>query len=98
MRTIGYAICAASAKFGALIVALLFAYIDKSITRLYICAFTSLLGVVFTIIFIPEITTLNIKENDVFWKSLIESTGSYSGQYLKSRYLSFYERNVAYKY
>ncbi len=82
MRTIGHAICASSAKFGALLAALLFAYLQSNIARLYIFAYVSFLGLLFTIIFIPEITTLSIRENDAYWKCLIEKNENYNGDYL----------------
>ena len=70
MRTIGHAMCAASAKLGALTIGILFAYYENNILRLYISAICSIFGVGITLVFIPEITTLDLKENDKFWDSV----------------------------
>lgn len=70
MRTLGHAICAASAKLGALTVGIMFAYYENNILRLYISAICSIFGVGMTLMFIPEITTLNLRENDRFWDSV----------------------------
>ena len=70
MRTLGHAICAASAKLGALFVGIIFAYYEDNILRFYISAICSIFGVALSLMFIPEITTLDLKENDKFWDSL----------------------------
>ena len=76
MRTSAHGFCAATAKLGAILVAVSFAYIESDIIRIYISSICSILGAILTLIFLPDLTTLDLKENDLYWEYL-ESNKSF---------------------
>jgi len=68
VRTFGHSISSSLGKTGALIAAIVFDYVDYVPSLYYVSGLCGLLGLILTLIFIPDITTLPLVENDLYWR------------------------------
>lgn len=64
VRTIGHSLSSSLGKLGALVAAISFDYIDYIPSLYYISGICGLIGLVLTYIFVPDVTTLPLVEND----------------------------------
>jgi hypothetical protein len=63
--------------------------------KFYVSAFFNLLGLIVTILFIPNILGLDLREGDVRWEALYNDD-PYYGEAINPQMLSLYERMIGY--
>ncbi|KAK9856439.1 hypothetical protein WJX84_007586 [Apatococcus fuscideae] len=91
MRGVAHGISAAVGKFGALAANIVLGKIsDRS--KFYYTAVAAGIGALVTMLFIPEVTGLDLEEGDKRWQHLrTGSPGDYEGPAAQLRYLSWWE-------
>jgi len=97
VRTMMHGISAALGKLGALIATLLFTYGGPGGTAMetqavfYICSACGAVGLFMTVLFVPDVTTLDLTATDDRFRATLNNT-PYHGPATDKRYLSLYER------
>jgi len=100
VRSFAHGISSATGKFGAILSGVIFAYGNggQAVTAKTISLLSGILGVVgifITFFFIPNITRLDLTEQDRRWKFILAGReDEYSGEAINPEYLSWYERVV----
>lgn len=92
-RTFAHGISAAMGKVGALISGITLNLVTDPADRFYISAGCGLAGLILTYMFIPNVTQLDLAENDRYWEAVkSKKTQQYRGEYNNPKNLSVYER------
>ncbi|CAN6631978.1 hypothetical protein TRVA0_013S01728 [Trichomonascus vanleenenianus] len=92
LRATFHGVSAATGKCGALLASVLYNYIDTQ-TKFYFVPWFGLMGVVLTLLFLPDTTGLDLKEQDRRWQFIREGRGDdYHGVAIHPRHLSVWER------
>jgi hypothetical protein len=92
MRTQCHGVAAASGKFGALLAAVAFNYID-TVDLFLFSGYASIAACLVTFWTIPDVTTLDLYEIDrQWWMTLEGRRAEYIGDANKAKHLSYYER------
>ncbi len=100
VRTRAHGLSAACGKFGALTATLLFSLGNggRPMTPdaiFYVCSGCCLLGLVLTVVFIPDVTELDLKQLDVQWEFILkDDLASYHGEANNYRFLSWFEATL----
>lgn len=93
-RAMSHGLSAAVGKAGALVAGVVFALTSDQ-GKFYISAACGLAGVLSTLLFIPDITGLDLREGDRRWIKNVEGKGNaYYGEAINPRYLSVFERYI----
>merc|ERR1712136_199444 len=98
LRALSHGISAGTGKLGAIISGVVFSYGDHGskidAQEIYLLSFIiGLIGVVLTFVFIPNVTKLDLQEQDKRWKYILAGKeDEYNGEAINPKYLSFYER------
>ena len=94
IRATAHGFSAAVGKLGALAPAILYNYIDNH-TKFWVCCWFGLLGWVLTIVFVPDTTGLDLREQERYWEYVVAGRiEEYHGVAVHPRHLSLYERVV----
>ena len=94
IRATSHGVAAAVGKLGALAPAILYNYIDNH-TKFWVVSWFGLLGWVLTMVFIPDTTGLDLREQERYWECVVQGREQdYHGVAIHPRHLSFYERVV----
>jgi hypothetical protein len=88
---VAHGISAAAGKFGALLAGIIFHKLSTPAIFL-LSAACGLIGALVTWLFVPDVTTLDMKELDKRWASLRAGGPAYSGPAVDPKYLSVWER------
>ncbi len=92
VRATAHGFSAAVGKLGALTAAILYNYIDTQM-RFYVVPWFGLGGMILTILFLPDTTGLDLKEQERRWAYLRAGRESdYHGVAVHPKHLSLYER------
>lgn len=92
VRATAHGFSAAVGKLGALTAAVLYNYIDTQ-TKFYVVPWFGLAGVVLTLIWLPDTTGLDLKEQERRWAFLRAGRGDeYHGIAVHPKHLSLWER------
>lgn len=92
VRSTFHGISASTGKCGALLASVLYNYIDTQ-TKFYFVPWFGLLGLFLTIVFLPDTTGLDLKEQDRRWEFIKEGReDDYHGVAIHPRHLSLWER------
>lgn len=92
VRATAHGFSAAMGKMGALTAAVLYNYIDNQ-TKFYVVPWFGLAGVVLTVVFLPDTTGLDLKEQERRWTFLRDGREhEYHGIAIHPRHLSLWER------
>lgn len=96
VRSMCHGFSAAVGKAGALVAGVVFAMVDNRV-KFWISAFCGLAGVILTIITIPDVTGLDLREGDRRWLAILDGHhDAYTGEAVNPRYLSLFERLLGY--
>jgi len=101
VRATAHGFSAAMGKLGALFPAVLYNYIDDH-TKFWVVCWFGLLGLVLTVVFIPDTTGLDMREQERYWECVrAGKAGDYHGIAVHRRHLSYWEifvlkRHLAY--
>ncbi|KAK9805181.1 hypothetical protein WJX72_004006 [[Myrmecia] bisecta] len=91
VRGLAIGIAAATGKLGALLAAVLYHHITIK-NAYFVSAFANLAGLLITLVFMPNLVGLSLREMDRRWKYLMQGKGSeYCGEALNPRCLSNWE-------
>lgn len=94
IRATAHGISAATGKSGALLASVLYNYIDTQ-TKFYFVPWFGLAGVVLTLLFLPDTTGLDLKEQERRWQFIRQGREeAYHGAAVHPKHLSWYERFV----
>lgn len=94
VRATAHGISAASGKVGALLPAVIYNYIDDH-TKFWVVCWFGFLGWIVTELFIPDVTGLDLREQDRYWAFVREGRAKdYHGIAVNPRHLSLFERVV----
>jgi hypothetical protein len=92
VRATAHGFSAAVGKLGALLAAVLYNYIDTQ-TKFYVVPWFGLVGMLLTLLFLPDTTGLDLKEQDRRWTYIRSGRESeYHGVAVHPQHLSLYER------
>lgn len=92
VRATGHGVAAAWGKAGALLASVLYNYIDTQ-TKFYVVPWFGLAGMVLTLVFLPDVTGLDLASLDRRWALIMEGRGDeYHGIAINPRHLSLWER------
>lgn len=92
VRATAHGFSAAVGKLGALTAAVLYNYIDTQ-TKFYVVPWFGLAGVVLTVVFMPDTTGLDLKEQERRWAFIRAGRGhEYHGVAVHPNHLSLWER------
>ncbi|RMZ79454.1 hypothetical protein DV738_g3400, partial [Chaetothyriales sp. CBS 135597] len=92
VRATAHGFSAAAGKLGALTAAVLYNYIDTQ-TKFYVVPWFGLAGVVLTVVFMPDTTGLDLKEQERRWSYIRSGRDSeYHGIAIHPNHLSLWER------
>ncbi|KAI7842967.1 hypothetical protein COHA_003372, partial [Chlorella ohadii] len=92
VRAFFHGISAAAGKLGAILAASIFSQVDTA-TTFYCSAGAGIVGAVFTWIFLPDTTGLDLAEIDRYHRFMLAGqTENYHGPAVKPKHLSMYER------
>jgi len=92
VRATAHGFSAAVGKLGALTAAVLYNYIDTQ-TKFYVVPWFGLAGVVLTVVFMPDTTGLDLKEQERRWAFIRAGRGhEYHGVAVHPKHLSLWER------
>jgi len=95
VRATGHGISAATGKLGALAPTILYNYVLSSHKRFWIVTWLGLAGFVLTILFVPDTTSLDLREQERRWKYIREGRADeYHGIAIHPRHLSMWEYAV----
>lgn len=94
IRATAHGVSAATGKLGALLPAVLYNYIDSRTKFWFVCWF-GLVAWALTLIFIPDTTGLDLREQERYWAYVLEGRQyDYHGVAVHPRHLSLWERVV----
>ncbi|CAD6565565.1 MAG: hypothetical protein TREMPRED_001530 [Tremellales sp. Tagirdzhanova-0007] len=94
VRATAHGLSAAAGKLGALMPAIIYNYVGNH-TRFWIVCWFGFAGWLFTWVFIPDTTGLDLREQDRYWSFVRAGRpGDYHGIAVHPRHLSVYERFV----
>ncbi|WVW79797.1 hypothetical protein I302_101767 [Kwoniella bestiolae CBS 10118] len=94
VRATAHGLSAASGKVGALLPAVIYNYVDTR-TRFWIVWPFGIAGVIVTMLFIPDTTGLDLREQDRYWAFVREGRANeYHGIAVHPRHLSWWEKFV----
>lgn len=92
VRATAHGLSAAVGKCGALTATVLYNYICSRAKFWVVCWF-GLIGFCLTVVFIPDTTSLDLREQERYWQFIREGReGEYHGIAIHPRHLSLYER------
>ncbi|CAK0752621.1 hypothetical protein CVIRNUC_002160 [Coccomyxa viridis] len=92
IRATCHGISAATGKVGALVAGIWFAYLTNA-GKFYVAAFFNLAGLVLTILFVPNLMSLDLREGDRRFDALMAGNpAAYSGDAVHPSNLSLFER------
>lgn len=92
IRATAHGFSAACGKLGALTAAVLYNYIDTQ-TKFYVVPWFGLAGMLVTLLFLPDTTGLDLKEQERRWQFIRAGHESdYHGVAVHPKHLSWYER------
>lgn len=92
IRASAHGFSAAAGKLGALVASVLYSYIDTQ-TKFYVVPWFGLAGMMITLVFLPDTTGLDLKEQERRWHFIRQSKAhEYRGIAIHSRHLSLWER------
>ena len=94
IRATSHGVAAAVGKLGALAPAILYNYIDNH-TKFWVVSWFGLLGWILTMVFIPDTTGLDLREQERYWECVVQGREQdYHGVAVHPRHLSLWERVV----
>ncbi|WVQ83439.1 hypothetical protein IAT38_005580 [Cryptococcus sp. DSM 104549] len=94
VRATAHGLSAASGKIGALLPAIIYNYVDTR-TRFWIVFPFGFAGLIVTLIFIPDTTGLDLREQDRYWAFVRQGrAGEYHGIAVHPRHISLWEKWV----
>jgi MFS family permease len=94
VRATAHGVSAAVGKLGALAATVLYSYIGAR-TKFWVVSWFGLIGFILTIVFIPDTTGLDLREQERYWQSVREGREQeYHGIAIHPRHLSLFERVV----
>lgn len=94
IRSTAHGLSAATGKLGALIPAIVYNYVGNE-TKFWIVSWFGLVGFILTVLFIPDTTGLDLREQERYWLLVREGRADdYHGIAIHPRHLSFFERFV----
>ncbi|SNX87348.1 related to inorganic phosphate transporter [Melanopsichium pennsylvanicum] len=94
IRATSHGVSAAVGKLGALAPAILYNYIDNH-TKFWVVSWFGLLGWILTMVFIPDTTGLDLREQERYWEYVVKGREhEYHGVAVHPRHLSLWERVV----
>lgn len=92
IRATAHGLSAAAGKLGALLASVLYNYIDTQ-TKFYVVPWFGLGGMVLTLLFLPDTTGLDLKEQERRWNCIRDGRADdYHGPAIHSKHLSLWER------
>jgi len=95
IRATCHGIGAACGKLGALAPTIIYNYVDSNKTKFYIVTWFGLAGLIVTLIFLPDTTGLDLREQERYWEHVMTgSAQDYHGVAVHPRHLSLFERFV----
>eukprot|EP01025_Chloroclados_australasicus_P055363 TRINITY_DN6693_c0_g2_i2.p1 TRINITY_DN6693_c0_g2~~TRINITY_DN6693_c0_g2_i2.p1 ORF type:complete len:581 (-),score=53.46 TRINITY_DN6693_c0_g2_i2:3408-5150(-) len=93
MRTATHGFSSFSGKVGALLSTILFGYMQSTNLIFLVCAVTGLVGAFLTLLFIPNVSHLELEEADFRWQLILHGNHDrYGGEAVKADNLSLFER------
>ncbi len=93
IRAVANGLSGGCGKLGALVGAIAFSLVDSRVA-FCICTGCGFVGLIVTLLFLPDVTRMGLDENDKFWmvlKTTAETHRCYEGEY--SHYLSWFEKH-----
>jgi hypothetical protein len=94
IRSTAHGISAACGKLGALIPTIVYNYVSNQ-TKFWIVCWFGLVGWILTVLFIPDTTGVDLREQERYWNFVREGRESeYHGIAIHPRHLSTWERYV----
>jgi MFS family permease len=97
IRSTAHGVSAACGKLGALVPAVVYNYVGNE-TRFWIVSWFGLVGFILTVLFIPDTTGLDLREQERYWLHVREwREQDYHGIAIHPRHLSFFERYVLHR-
>ena len=94
VRATAHGLSAAAGKLGALCPAIIYNYVDDH-TKFWIVCWFGFAGWIITLIFVPDTTGLDLKEQDRYWRFVREGRADeYHGIAIHPRHLSWWETLV----
>ncbi|WFD22738.1 hypothetical protein MEQU1_001414 [Malassezia equina] len=95
IRATCHGIGAAWGKLGALAPTIIYNYVDSNKTKFYIVTWFGLAGLIVTLLFLPDTTGLDLREQERYWEYVMAGNGQdYHGVAVHPRHLSLFERFV----
>lgn len=92
IRATAHGVSAAAGKLGALFASVLYNYIDTQ-TKFYVVPWFGLMGMLVTLLFLPDTTGLDLKEQERRWQYIRAGReGDYHGVAVHPQHLSWWER------
>ncbi|KAI4235565.1 MAG: hypothetical protein L6R40_006427 [Gallowayella cf. fulva] len=92
IRATAHGVSAAAGKLGALLASVLYNYIDTQM-KFYVVPWFGLMGMLVTILFLPDTTGLDLKEQERRWQYIRAGRESdYHGVAVHPKHLSWWER------
>ncbi|KAJ5812217.1 hypothetical protein N7474_008518 [Penicillium riverlandense] len=93
IRGTAHGISAAAGKLGALVIAIIGNYVSSYTTQFRIVPWFGLAGALLTLLFLPDTTGLDLREQERRWQYIREGREhEYHGAAVNSRHLSWWER------
>lgn len=94
VRSTLHGISAAVGKAGALTATVLYNYIDDR-TKFVLVTLCSVMGLILTVLFVPDTTGLNLDEQSRYWQLVVRGhADQYHGVAIHPRHLSWYENTI----
>ena len=92
VRTIASGFSSTMGKIGALFAAVYFSNPDLTPETIFlVCGWCGLIGLVLTVAFVADVTTLDSRHIDLQWKVMRHGSRKYYGPALRAEYQSFFE-------
>lgn len=93
IRATAHGLSAATGKLGALLAAVMFSYIPDQKTIFHIVPWFGLMGLIVTVVFLPDTTGLDLKEQERRWAFIrAGQADNYHGIAIHPKHLSLWER------
>ncbi|KAF2093072.1 MFS general substrate transporter [Rhizodiscina lignyota] len=94
VRATAHGVSAAVGKLGALAATILYNYISARV-KFWVVSWFGLIGFILTVVFIPDTTGLDLREQERYWQFVREGREQeYHGIAIHPRHLSLYERVI----
>ncbi|WFD38645.1 uncharacterized protein MJAP1_001606 [Malassezia japonica] len=94
IRATCHGFSAAWGKMGALLPTIIYNYVDNQ-TKFYIVTWFGLAGLICTVVFLPDTTGLDLREQERYWEYVCNGRGQdYHGVAVHPQHLSLFERVV----